>query len=134
MEPMLAVWDGHGLGAGLLGSSGPTVAQNQLQPYVDDVMNELEYILGDVSTKYGALRASHGYPNPWKLNYVEVGNEDYLTGGEAWVSLSLSLVRLADAYQVLRRLPLQCFLLGHICSVSAHTDNRFHDRHQATSL
>lgn len=82
MEPMLAVYAGHALGTGLLGSTGANVPQAQLQPYIDDVMNELEYIMGAVSTKYGALRASHGYPDPWKVNYIEIGNEDNLTGGE----------------------------------------------------
>jgi len=72
-----------------LGSIGDSITEDQLQPYVDDVMNELEYILGGVDTTYGALRASHGYPNPWKLNYVEIGNEDYLTGGEGYVPLVL---------------------------------------------
>lgn len=40
--------------------------------YVQEAMNELEFIMGDVKTKYGALRASLGYPLPWKINYVEV--------------------------------------------------------------
>jgi alpha-N-arabinofuranosidase len=42
--------------------------------YVQDALNELEFIMGDVSTEYGALRASLGYPKPWKINYVEVGS------------------------------------------------------------
>jgi alpha-N-arabinofuranosidase len=41
-------------------------------------MDELEYIMGDVSTPYGALRASHGYPKPWAVPFVEVGNEEYV--------------------------------------------------------
>lgn len=36
---------------------------------------------GSSSTKYGAMRASLGYPNPFTIKYVEVGNEDYLNGG-----------------------------------------------------
>jgi hypothetical protein len=44
-------------------------------------MNELEFLQGDTSTKYGALRASLGYPKPWKVNFVEIGNEDNLNGG-----------------------------------------------------
>lgn len=75
MAPILAVWDGHYL-------NGQTVAYEDLQPYVDDVMNELEYVLGDTSTEYGALRASHGHPNPWVVNMVEIGNEDNIFGGE----------------------------------------------------
>lgn len=39
--------------------------------------------MGDSSTTYGALRTSLGYPDPWKIRYVEVGNEDNLGGGGA---------------------------------------------------
>lgn len=73
-EPILAIYDGHSL-------DNTSVAENNIQPWIDDAMNELEYVLGDASTKYGALRVSHGHPEPWKVNYVEIGNEDMLTDG-----------------------------------------------------
>ena len=57
---------------------GHILSPEALVPWVDDTMNELEFILGDVSTNYGALRASLGYPEPWALKYVEIGNEDNL--------------------------------------------------------
>ena len=44
-------------------------------------MNELEFIMGSVSSPYGALRASLGYPKPWSIKFIEVGNEDNLGGG-----------------------------------------------------
>lgn len=52
-----------------------------MAPYVQDALNELEFITGDTSTTYGAIRASLGYPDPWTINYVEVGNEDNLSDG-----------------------------------------------------
>jgi alpha-N-arabinofuranosidase len=58
--------------------SGVVLSEAELGPYVQDTLDELEYIMGDVSTPYGALRASHGYPKPWKIRFVEVGNEDSL--------------------------------------------------------
>ncbi|KAK3329952.1 alpha-L-arabinofuranosidase A [Apodospora peruviana] len=75
LEPLLATFAGLYLGKNV-------IAQNALQPYVDDFMNELEFLMGDTSTKYGALRASLGYPTPWKVNFVEVGNEDDLNNGK----------------------------------------------------
>ena len=60
-----------------------TLSASQLEPYVTLALNELEFILGDTTTEYGALRASLGYPEPWKLNYVEIGNEDNLWNGES---------------------------------------------------
>ncbi|KAF2204615.1 glycoside hydrolase [Delitschia confertaspora ATCC 74209] len=74
MEPVLAVWAGFYL-------DGPAIPESALQPYIDDALNELEFIMGDVSTPYGAMRAKLGYPKPWTIKYVEVGNEDNLGGG-----------------------------------------------------
>lgn len=37
--------------------------------------------MGDTSTTWGALRASHGYPDPFDISYVEIGNEDFLNDG-----------------------------------------------------
>ncbi|KIM98287.1 glycoside hydrolase family 51 protein [Oidiodendron maius Zn] len=71
IEPILAIWSGVYLG-------GDAIPQADLGPYVEEAMNELEFIMGSTNTKYGALRASLGYPNPWMINYVEVGNEDNL--------------------------------------------------------
>lgn len=73
MTAVLAVWAGKSYGRIL---SGP-----DLQPYVDDIMNELEYLLGPADSNWGSLRAKNGRHDPWKVEYVEIGNEDQLTGG-----------------------------------------------------
>nr|QEI10540.1 GH51 alpha-L-arabinofuranosidase [Evansstolkia leycettana] len=74
MEPVLAVWSGLSLGGGIVSGSA-------LDPYVDDIMNELEYLLGDMSTAGGRLRAQNGRTEPWPIKHVEVGNEDNLSSG-----------------------------------------------------
>ncbi|KAF9889360.1 hypothetical protein FE257_007470 [Aspergillus nanangensis] len=73
MEPVLAVWSGKSYG-GIL--SGP-----DLEPFLDDIRNELEYILGPSNSTYGSQRAKNGREEPWRLNYIEIGNEDDFTGG-----------------------------------------------------
>ena len=70
MEPLLAVFAGYTLNRDYL-EAGP-----YLQPFVDDAIDEIEYITGDVSTKWGAQRAKDGHPQPFPLHYVEIGNED----------------------------------------------------------
>jgi alpha-N-arabinofuranosidase len=70
MEPLLAVFAGYTLNKDYL-TAGPF-----LQPFVDDALDEIEYITGDVSTKWGAQRAKDGHPEPFPLHYVEIGNED----------------------------------------------------------
>jgi len=77
LVPVLGVWDGLTLGG--------TVISNitELQPYIDDVMNELEYLMGDTSTTFGAMRAADGQEEPFTLQAVEIGNEDFLNDGTA---------------------------------------------------
>lgn len=70
IEPLLAVFAGYTLNRDYL-PAGPF-----LKPFVDDALEEIEYVTGDVNTKWGALRAKDGHPKPFKLNYIEVGNED----------------------------------------------------------
>lgn len=71
---VLAVWDGHYL-------SGEVISEDDLQTYIDDVLNQLEFLMGSVETPQGRWRASLGYPTPWKINFVEIGNEDNLYDG-----------------------------------------------------
>jgi alpha-N-arabinofuranosidase len=77
MEPVLAVYAAYSMRQG-----GVT---NELDFCVQEAMDELEYVTGDVSTKWGAQRAKDGHPAPFKLGFVEVGNEDNLgTGGRTY--------------------------------------------------
>ncbi|KAJ3948633.1 uncharacterized protein N0V96_002893 [Colletotrichum fioriniae] len=59
----------------------PTFKGDELEPYVDDAVREIEFVIGDINTSGGALRASLGHPEPYQLKFVEVGNEDNLAGG-----------------------------------------------------
>ncbi len=71
MEPVLAVFAGYVLKHDYI------PAGDQLAPYVREALDEIEYVTGDASTKCGAQRIKDGYPNPFKLRYVEIGNEDW---------------------------------------------------------
>ncbi len=72
MEPLLGVFAGYCLGRGGVIPAGP-----KLEPYVQEALEEIEYLTGDATTKWGARRAKDGHPKPFKLTYVEVGNEDW---------------------------------------------------------
>ena len=48
-----------------------------LEPFVQEALEEIEYVTGDTNTTWGARRAKDGHPAPFKLNYVEIGNEDW---------------------------------------------------------
>ncbi|MDO9254953.1 MAG: alpha-L-arabinofuranosidase C-terminal domain-containing protein [Bacteroidales bacterium] len=50
---------------------------DELQPYIDEVLNALEYAMGPATSKWGAMRAKNGHPEPFKIKYLEIGNENY---------------------------------------------------------
>jgi alpha-N-arabinofuranosidase len=70
-EPVLAVYAGYSL-KGAHVEPGP-----DLEPYIQDALDEIEYVSGPASSKWGALRAKAGHPSPFTLTYVEIGNEDW---------------------------------------------------------
>ena len=70
MEPLLAVFAGYTLKGDYL--DDPKL----LQPFVDEALDEIEYVIGDQTTKWGAVRARDGHPAPFPLSYIEIGNED----------------------------------------------------------
>jgi len=71
IDPVLAVYAGYSL-KGAHVSPGAA-----LKPYVDDALDEIEFVTGDTRTKWGAIRAQLGHPLPFPLHYVEIGNEDW---------------------------------------------------------
>jgi len=70
MEPVLGVYAGYSLGGHVV-KPGPDLDQ-----YVQEALEEIEYVTGGPDTKWGAVRARNGHPAPFKLRYVEIGNED----------------------------------------------------------
>jgi alpha-N-arabinofuranosidase len=70
IEPVLAVYAGYSLAQEHV-EPGAT-----LKPYVDDALDEIEYVTGGPETKWGAERIKNGHAAPFPLHYVEIGNED----------------------------------------------------------
>jgi alpha-N-arabinofuranosidase len=70
MQPVLAVYAGYSLAQEHV-DPGPS-----LEPYVQDALDEIEYVTGGADTKWGAERVKDGHPAPFPLRYIEVGNED----------------------------------------------------------
>ncbi|KAF2149048.1 glycoside hydrolase family 51 protein [Myriangium duriaei CBS 260.36] len=77
IDPVLAVYSGFSLD--VWGQNGASYPPDRMAEIVQDALDELEYCMGDTSTKYGALRAAHGHPAPFKIPYVEIGNEDWFS-------------------------------------------------------
>lgn len=58
-------------------NTGEVVAMNELDPYVQDALDLIEFANGDANTKWGALRAAMGHPGPFHLTMMGVGNEQW---------------------------------------------------------
>ncbi|OHB60296.1 MAG: hypothetical protein A2167_03460 [Planctomycetes bacterium RBG_13_46_10] len=51
--------------------------EEDIQNYLQEALDAIEYAIGPVSSKWGALRAANGHPEPFNLKYVEIGNENW---------------------------------------------------------
>ncbi len=71
-SPLLAVYAGYTLNG--TSDTGTTLTND-----VTDAINELHYVLDPVTTVWGAERAANGHPAPYKVTYVEIGNEDFFS-------------------------------------------------------
>lgn len=52
------------------------VPLDELQPWIDDALDLIEFANGAADTKWGAVRAQMGHPEPFGLKYLAIGNEE----------------------------------------------------------
>lgn len=55
---------------------GGVTPVSQLEPWIQECMDALEYANGDISTQFGKMRADNGHPQPFNIEYLEIGNEN----------------------------------------------------------
>jgi alpha-L-arabinofuranosidase len=48
-----------------------------IDPYIQDALDLIEFANGDATTKWGGLRAAMGHPEPFHLKMMGVGNEQW---------------------------------------------------------
>ena len=53
------------------------VKMNDLQPYIDDCLDLIEFANGPINSKWGKIRADMGHPAPFNMKYIGVGNEQW---------------------------------------------------------
>lgn len=105
VEPVLAVFAGYTL-------DGKHVEPGKdLEVYVQDALDEIEYVTGDVHTKWGAERARNGHPQPFPLHYIEIGNEDFFdkTGSydARFAQFAKAIRKKYPQYQLIATTPLK---------------------------
>ncbi len=58
-------------------NAAEVVPLNELDPYIQDALDLIEFANGSATTKWGGLRASMGHPEPFNLKYLGIGNEQW---------------------------------------------------------
>jgi len=69
-KPLLGLFAGYVLRGDYIG------AGTELEGFVQDALDQIEYVIGGPNTKWGAQRVKDGHPKPFPMEAVEVGNED----------------------------------------------------------
>ncbi|KAH7127483.1 glycoside hydrolase superfamily [Dactylonectria macrodidyma] len=100
MKLVVAVYAG-------LDVNGGITPKEKLQPFIDSAIEEIEFISGPANSTWGSKRAELGHPEPFQLEYVEIGNEDWLlppsgskAGWESYIEYRFPMFREAinEAY------------------------------------
>ncbi len=55
------------------------VPMSEMDEWVDEALNLIEWANGDATTKWGKLRAAAGHPKPFNLKYLGIGNEERIS-------------------------------------------------------
>jgi alpha-L-arabinofuranosidase len=58
-------------------NSGELVSLGQLDPYVQDAVDLIEFANGPATSTWGAKRAAMGHPAPFKMKLLGIGNEQW---------------------------------------------------------
>jgi alpha-N-arabinofuranosidase len=59
-------------GLALNGKPSRIVPQDKLQPYIDEVIEEIHFLTDPATTTWGALRSKYGRHEPYSFLYVEM--------------------------------------------------------------
>lgn len=58
-------------------NSGELASMDQLEPYIQDALDLVEFANAPVTTRWGARRAAMGHPAPFHMRLLGVGNEQW---------------------------------------------------------
>lgn len=64
-------------GIGCQGRVGDACREEELDAFIQDALDAIDYALGDGTTEWSRKRVENGHPEPFPLQYVEIGNENW---------------------------------------------------------
>ena len=66
-------------GWGMKNQAQDVVPMSEMDEWVDEALDLIEWANGDVNTKWGKKRAEQGHPKPFNLKYLGIGNEERIS-------------------------------------------------------
>ena len=66
-------------GWSMRGQAQDVVPMSEMDEWVDEALDLIEWANGDVNTKWGKVRADAGHPKPFNLKYLGLGNEEKIS-------------------------------------------------------
>ena len=66
-------------GWGMKDQAQDVVPMSEMDEWVQDALDLIEWANGDVNTKWGRVRAEAGHPKPFGLKYLGIGNEERIS-------------------------------------------------------
>ena len=66
-------------GWNMRGQAQDVVPMSEMDEWVDEALDLIEWANGDVTTKWGKVRADAGHPKPFNLKYLGLGNEEKIS-------------------------------------------------------
>ncbi|MCM4157300.1 alpha-L-arabinofuranosidase C-terminal domain-containing protein [Gramella sp. AN32] len=66
-----------GVGIACQFNTGELVPMEDLDPYVEDAIDLIQFANGSVDSEWGKIRAEMGHPEPFNLKYIGIGNEQW---------------------------------------------------------
>ncbi|MCR4836385.1 MAG: carbohydrate binding domain-containing protein, partial [Bacteroidaceae bacterium] len=66
-------------GWSMRGQAQDVVPMSEMDEWVDEALDLIEWANGDVNTKWGKIRADAGHPKPFMLKYLGLGNEEKIS-------------------------------------------------------
>ncbi len=66
-------------GWGMKGQAQEVVPMEEMDEWVQDALDLIEWANGDATTRWGRVRAEAGHPEPFNLKYLGLGNEERIS-------------------------------------------------------
>jgi alpha-L-arabinofuranosidase len=107
-EPVLALFAGYVLNGDHFKAGSPEMAI-----YTREALEEIDYVSGPASSPWGRKRAADGFPEPYPLRYVEIGNEDWFDRSGSYDGRFTEMARLIrrryPRLKIIATAPVQSF-------------------------